>query len=131
MYSHTSMWPTQVDDLAASEDVRLEIQDAVSTVIRVAQESVANGDLQQRTTVFALFLAGVSSIDIDERVASIGLLKDFEEVSLGCNTQATRMLLEAVVRRKDELSYDGVAMHVDWMLMAQELGWEHLVNYGW
>lgn len=125
------MWPSQIDDLDATEDRRLEVQNAVSAVISVAKDSVANGDLQQRTTVFALFLAGVSSTDIDERVVLIGLLRDFEDVSLGCNTQATRILLEAVLRRQDELEFDGLATHVDWILMAQEMGWEHLVNYGW
>ena len=124
------MWPNQAGDLDPNGTDLMEVQQAITDILKISTGIVTRGDLQQRSAVLALLLAGNASRNEDERYSALELLKRFEETGLGCNTRATRTLFEAILRRKDELKASGLPEHVDWILMAQELGWQHLVNFG-
>ena len=130
IYSHTTMWPAQAEDLDRRGNDFVEVQQSVTDILKATSDIVARGDTQQRSAVLALLLAGNASRNENERYSALELLKRFEETSLGCNTRATRILFEAVLKKKDELRASGFSEHVDWIGMAQELGWQHLVNFG-
>lgn len=124
------MWPTELDDLSQSHQDALTVQHSISAILGMARDLAVHGNMQQRTAVFALLIAGAAASRMEDKMMALNLLRMFEESALGRNTRATRMLLECIYRRKDEQKSRGLSEHVDWMLVAQEYGCQHIVHFG-
>jgi hypothetical protein len=123
------MWPTQRTDTDASQ-YETELGYAVGAVLKIAKELVAHDQLQQRSAVFALLLAGIAASSAKDKIAALDLLRAFESDSLGSNTRATRIVLETVYQRQNESRNRGLTVGIDWPEVAKELGYHDLVNFG-
>lgn len=75
-------------------------------------------------------MAGMASTSERDKARALGLMKSFEQESMGRNTRATRKFLEAIyVRQKDSLERKGNTLDVDWIELSEELG-QQIVNFG-
>ena len=123
------MWPTQRRDTEPSH-YEAEITYAVHAILKLANDLLNRQRLQQRFVVFALFLAGMASTVQNDKMQALGLLKAFEQESVGSNTQATRRFLEAIYSRQGQSRERiGHFLDVDWIEVSEETG-QQIVNFG-
>lgn len=124
------MWPNQRND-ADPAVYETDLGYAIQGVLKLAKDLVQSDQLSQRVAVFALFLAGWASTFGGDKRLALELLRAFEHETIGCNTRATRTLLERCYARQGEcFKNKGHSLDVDWIAVANELKYYDLVHFG-
>jgi Fungal specific transcription factor domain len=128
IYSHMSLWPRQGMDMPGQSDA--EVVAAASDILKTAEQNFAEGQLDLRFLVFPLFMAGVSSIDGEQKQRVSELIRVIETGRIGSNTRTTRRALEFVYEKQMEsLHISGQIFDVDWIDILAEKGLT-VVNFG-
>ena len=124
------MWPNQRSDLDPAQ-YETELGFAIQGVLKLAKDLVQSDQLSQRVAVFALFLVGWASTSAEDKKLALELLLNFERESIGCNTSATRKLLERCYALQVKSAQDkGHSLDVDWIAVANSLKYNDLVHVG-
>ncbi|KAI9759436.1 MAG: hypothetical protein M4579_002350 [Chaenotheca gracillima] len=128
IYSHTSLWPSQRDDIDTGGDG--EMTHSVREILALTGHLVQTGHLELRFIVFPLFMAGFAAASGEEKVLALELITALEQESLGPNTARIRHLLQLVYERQHACLVSlGHARSVDWISIMVEQGLQ-VVNFG-
>ena len=132
IYARTSMFPGQRSfPFAGQQDVLSDTERRVATILAITAEQVKHGMLDQRSSIFPLFIAGFATADFRVKEQVIAQVRAFEGHGIGQNTYRTRQLLVAV--RDEQLRQanmgPGRMERVDWLDIARERGLK-VVNCG-
>ena len=129
IFSHISMWPTQRLDMRLDFD--REISLCVTEILETAERVVAAGWLDLRSMIFPLFMAGVASMNENEKMVVLDLISRMETRSIGGNTTATKHALQIVYERqtKQFMHTGHYPWDVDWREVMVEHGVQ-VVSFG-
>ena len=124
IYSRTSMFPGQSRiPIANQQAVRADTERRINLIFTVAGQHIQAGQQDNRSTIFAVFIAGIATSFPDAKVHAIDLIKAFEGTGIGQNTYRTRQLLVAVCEeQRRHLVVGGNMEGVDWLVFARERG---------
>lgn len=126
IYSRTSMFPGQRRiPMATQLEVNADTDGRAQAVLRIAARIVEEGKLEQRQTVFPLFMAGFATKSPEVKRNAIDLIKALEGSGIGQNTYRTRQLLVAVCEEQARSVAAGSGRRledVEWLVLAREKG---------
>ena len=122
------MWPTQrLDTVSLSDD---ELKESITSVLQLAQITVAADRLQLRFIVFPVFLAGFASFSGSDKMLALDLISAMDRTSIGRNTGAARDMLKVIYERQTQRFMGaGHSLDVDWIDVMAECG-VSIVNFG-
>ena len=121
LYVHGMMWPSQwlESGLRQSEDS----SQAVRAILNIASRKVEEEEVELRSLVFPLLLAGVFAESASEKMRAQNLMQALESESIGHNTRATQELLETVCDRQNRRFMDvGHSLDVDCIEVMRSMG---------
>lgn len=128
LFSHTSMWPGQ--RLETSPDYDTEIAVASNQILDMTKKALAEDRSDCRYLVFPVFMAGYASLDGNQRMVALDLIRSMEKTSIGRNTAMTRKALAAVYEKQNERFMNtGQSLDVDWIEVMVERDLR-VVNFG-
>jgi Fungal specific transcription factor domain len=128
IYSHTSMWPSQRLDTGPEFDPEIAL--CVAEILRIGDRIVSQEQHHLRFVIFPLFMAGVASIDGNEKMLALELISGMEKESIGSNTTATRHALQIVYEQQTQrFMHTGQSLDVNWSDIMLEQGLQ-VVNFG-
>ncbi|KAI9841461.1 MAG: hypothetical protein M1837_000679 [Sclerophora amabilis] len=128
IYSHTSMWPSQQDDLDPSGEA--EIARCCEDILQLTKLIMRNKRLELRFISFPLFMAGFATTASEDKRLALDLMTTLEQESIGGNTASIRRLLQFVYeRQRESLARLGHARGVDWISIMAEQGLQ-VVSFG-
>ncbi len=113
IYSHTSMYPGQLEDRAPEYDAEVPV--CATGIIEFSRRIVAQEIWEFRFTIFGLFLAGVASTNPSEHAVAYDLLDRMESRCYGANTAVLKQLLNTIYGRQEEAMRNGQDVNVDWI----------------
>ncbi|EME39143.1 hypothetical protein DOTSEDRAFT_75032 [Dothistroma septosporum NZE10] len=132
IYARTSMFPGQRSiPFAGQQDVVNDTERRVATIMAITSEQIKHHMLDQRGSIFPLFIAAFATGDFRTKEQIIDQIRAFEGQGIGQNTYRTRQLLVAV--RDEQLTQasmgPGRMERVDWLEIARQRGLK-VVNCG-
>ncbi|KAL1955043.1 hypothetical protein VTO42DRAFT_334 [Malbranchea cinnamomea] len=132
LYSYTSMWNGQC--LESGGPPALEIDQHVSTILRIASEIVGTGSTDMNFLVFPIFIAGITSSSTSQKMLALDFLLNIETArskeSTGRNIRAARHVLQIAYQRQvDSYLRRGHSLDIDWIEIMVEQGLQ-VVSFG-
>ncbi|KAI5358545.1 Putative zn(2)-C6 fungal-type DNA-binding domain, fungal transcription factor [Septoria linicola] len=124
IYTRTSMFPGQRQiPIANYVELQADTERRVLAILGIAGQQVEQGAVDQRNTVFAIFIAGVASTKGESKARAVDLIRAFEGHGIGQNTYRTRQLLVAVCEEQRLAASSGRRMQdVEWLTIARDRG---------
>lgn len=116
------MYPGQ---LLTNPSASAEVARQCRYVIQMSQSTFESGQWGIPAFVFAVFLAGVASPELEVKSAAIWYIEKFESMAIGQNASRTRHLLTTICEeQRQRVVQGGHAAEVDWLSVAKSRGLE-------
>ena len=124
------MYPGQMVESMADDNIKSEIQIQAIKIIELAQQVVKEQRWELQYMPFSLFLAGVVSKRKEAKTLALNLLTAIERKSCGENTATVRHLLKAILDKQQANMRNGNShFEVDWIEEMKTTGFR-LVMFG-
>lgn len=119
------MFPGQILYLIASRgsDVAMVVERTAESIMQLGSTIIERGDLDQRSIVFPIFIAGTATRRPDWKVRALDLIRALEGSGIGQNTTTVRKLLMAVYEEQSAAEVDGRPPgEIYWLNVAEQRG---------
>lgn len=125
LYARTSMWPQQVHETADVDLNNTEITLSVSAIITESARALSQTHVFMSTgfLVFPLFMAGIASTDVSDKVWVLDTLTRAGDHTVGRNCSVIKAALQTVYQQQNAATMLGsTSSSVVWQDILCEFG---------